>query len=82
MLSTWNRYTRRDCPVCNGARNDCRENTSTGIVHCRDSEANPLQYKFLGLDAWGFGMWKLQEDIDQWAAEKRREWQIQREFER
>lgn len=48
----------RSCPICDGARRDCRENLSTGFIHCRDASANPVgQWRYLKDDAHGFGMW-------------------------
>ncbi|MGB3138791.1 MAG: hypothetical protein WBB18_18425 [Nodosilinea sp.] len=48
------------CPICNGARKkrDCRVSLSTGLNHCRHNEANPGdQWRYVGDDAQGFGMW-------------------------
>jgi hypothetical protein len=71
----WLRYNRRTpCPVCQGDRNDCRQNTTTGLVHCRSSEANPLDYLYRGQDAWNFNIWAYKPDADQWASERREEW--------
>jgi hypothetical protein len=72
---TWIRYNRRTpCPVCNGERRDCRQNTSTNLVYCRSSEANPLDYLYRGQDAWGFNLWAYKPDADEWADERRQEW--------
>ncbi|EAZ89363.1 plasmid replication protein, CyRepA1 family [Crocosphaera chwakensis] len=72
---TWFRYNRRTpCPVCQGERRDCRQNTSTGLVHCRSSEANPLDYVYRGQDAWNFNIWAYKPDTDAWASERRQEW--------
>lgn len=46
-----------DCPICQGDRKDCRENISTHIIHCRDLNATPIGFRFLGEDAIGFSMW-------------------------
>lgn len=49
-----------DCLVCKGARKkrDCRVSLSTGLNHCRHSEANPGdRWRYVGEDALGFGMW-------------------------
>ncbi len=49
---------KRDCPICQGARKDCRESLSSGLIFCRDTEANPGgQWRYLKDDANGFGMW-------------------------
>jgi hypothetical protein len=57
MAYTW-RYLKRNCPVCNGVRRDCRENTSTGLIHCRCDEVSSVPgLKFVGQDVLGFNMW-------------------------
>ncbi|MEL4898253.1 hypothetical protein [Crocosphaera sp. Alani8] len=83
---TWLRYNRRTpCPVCQGERSDCRQNTTTGLVHCRSNEANPKDYLYRGQDTWGFNLWAYKPDADQWTDERRQEWleaqQRQRELE-
>ena len=79
---SWFRFTRRDCPVCGGVRKDCRQNLSTNLVHCRDADANPVDYVFRRLDAWGFGMWAYQPDAEAWSNQRREEWIRQRQLER
>lgn len=81
-MSGWQRFNHRDCPVCNGVRNDCRQSLSTGLIHCRASDADPVDYLFRGEDAWGFGMWVAREEVEAASEEKRREWQQQRELEK
>lgn len=55
----------RDCPICEGARQDCRESLSTGLIHCRDASANPGgQWRYVKDDANGFGMWAWGEGDD------------------
>ncbi|EAZ90093.1 plasmid replication protein, CyRepA1 family [Crocosphaera chwakensis] len=72
---SWIRYNRSTpCPVCNGDRHDCRQNTSTGLVHCRSNEANPLDYVYRGQDAWNFNLWAYKPDAEKWADERRQEW--------
>jgi hypothetical protein len=44
------------------------------LIHCRHSEANPVDFKFISLDAQGFGMW-AQAKADEWSEAKREEWQ-------
>jgi hypothetical protein len=78
----WKRFNRGDCPVCNGARKDCRQNLSTGLVHCRDSEANPIDYLWRGSDTWGFGLWAYKLDVEQQNQDNRDEWRRQREQEK
>ncbi len=82
---TWIRYNRRTpCPVCQGERRDCRQNTATGLVHCRSNEANPVDYLYRGQDAWNFNIWAYKPDAEKWADERREEWleEQQRERER
>jgi len=81
-MSGWIRFNRHDCPVCNGVRNDCRQSLSTGLIHCRTGDADPVDYVFRGEDSWGFGMWISQQEVEAASEEKRREWQQQREIER
>lgn len=78
----WIRYNRRNCPVCNGARNDCRENQTTKLVHCRDTTITPLDWIFRGQDAWGFNMWAYARDAEAWTAENRAKWQQEQESRR
>ncbi|PSF35965.1 hypothetical protein C7H19_14550 [Aphanothece hegewaldii CCALA 016] len=75
---SWKRFYRGDCPVCNGTRKDCRQNTVTGLIHCRDLEATPVGYIFRGYDSIGFGMWADQAEVSAWSEEKRQEWQEMR----
>lgn len=72
MAAVW-RYLKRDCPVCNGARKDCRENTHTGLIHCRYDEVSSVPgLKFTGLDALGFNMWAPDDWREGW---KEAEWE-------
>lgn len=49
---------KRNCPICNGIRSDCRQARETGIVHCRaNPNSLPMGWKFIKEDAWGFGMY-------------------------
>ncbi len=74
-MTSWKRFTRRDCPVCYGARRDCRQNLSNNLIHCRHAEANPSDYVYRGQDSLGFGLWAYKPDADKWNEEKRLEWQ-------
>ncbi|MDJ0599040.1 MAG: hypothetical protein QNJ37_09410 [Crocosphaera sp.] len=72
---TWLRYNRRTpCPVCQGERSDCRQNTTTGLVYCRSHEANPKDYLYRGQDTWGFNLWANKADAEEWAQQNRQEW--------
>ncbi|MFM7574968.1 MAG: hypothetical protein ACKO4S_17860, partial [Snowella sp.] len=77
-LSDWIRFKRGDCPVCQGAKKDCRQNNKTSLIHCRDTSANPIDYVFRGQDALGFGMWAYKADAQQWNQEQREQWQRER----
>lgn len=73
---------KRDCPICNGARLDCRQSQLTNLIHCRDSQAAPTEYVFRGLDALSFGMWALQTEASDTSVTQRDEWRQQREFDK
>ncbi|ACK72293.1 hypothetical protein PCC7424_3915 [Gloeothece citriformis PCC 7424] len=75
---SWKRFLRRDCPICGGTRKDCRQNTVTELVHCRELDAAPGDYIFRGYDSLGFGMWSNKATAEAWTEEKRREWQEMR----
>ncbi len=75
----WIRYNRRNCPVCNGARNDCRENQTTKLVHCRDNTITPDNWIFRGQDAWGFNMWAYAPDVEAQRAENLAKWKQEQE---
>ncbi|MBD1942491.1 hypothetical protein H6F50_09005 [Coleofasciculus sp. FACHB-712] len=62
------------CPVCSGARKDCRQNTTNNLIHCRDSEASPVGYRLVGEDAHGFSMWaeSARENESDWQARQER----------
>ncbi|HEY9873099.1 MAG TPA: hypothetical protein V6D12_06670 [Candidatus Obscuribacterales bacterium] len=76
------RSLKRDCPVCNGARKDCRQNTLTNLIHCRHSEANPVDYVFRGLDKIGFGIWAEKREVEAASEAQRKEWQQLREIQK
>ncbi len=80
---TWKRFTRRDaCPVCNGARNDCRQNLETNLIHCFSSDANPLDYIYRGQDSIGFNLWSYKPDAEEWTDQRRQEWQLEQQRKR
>ncbi len=81
-MSNWKRFNHRDCPVCNGLRNDCRQNLQTQLIHCRHPEADPPDYIFRGFDSIGFGMWANKKDTEDWKQEQSRELREQRQRER
>lgn len=56
--STVFRYFRRgDCPICAGARKDCRQSTANNLVFCRAGGTAPKGWGFVGEDRNGFYMW-------------------------
>jgi hypothetical protein len=73
---------KKGCPICNGARRDCRQSLLTNLIHCRDMDANPPDYIHRGKDTNGFNMWAFKPDADNWNDEKRREYREQREREK
>jgi hypothetical protein len=48
-------YLKGNCPVCNGARKDCRQSNS--LIHCRDTQASPSSFHCIGEDSLGFLLW-------------------------
>jgi len=68
-----------NCPVCNGARKDCRQSKQTGLVFCRDSEANPPDYIFRDLDKLGFGIWAEKATVEA-AFQQQRQLERQRQL--
>ena len=66
-------YLKGNCPVCVGARKDCRQSKQTGLIHCRDTEAKPSEYKLIKENSLGFGLWALTSDCEAWADQKRTE---------
>jgi len=73
------RSLKGNCPVCNGARKDCRQNTLTNLIHCRDTEANPPDYSYVKEDKLGFAMWAYKPDVEARNDERRKEWRQQQE---
>ena len=69
----WIRFTSKNnpCPGCEGERKDCRQNTDTGLLHCRGS----IGYGWVqqGTDKQGFPMYRSQNEIDAYRDEKNRE---------
>jgi hypothetical protein len=60
MVSVW-RYLKRNCPICCGARRDCRENTQNHLIHCRHDVGEVPGYKYVGEDKHGFFMWAIDD---------------------
>jgi len=78
-MNDWIRFNQGNCPICNGARKDCRQNTETNLVHCRSTDANPSDWIFRGEDTCGFGMWANTSDAEAWTEERREEWKREQE---
>lgn len=63
------------CPVCNGARKDCRQSRSSNLIFCRHPDANPIGFKFIKEDVHGlFGVW-AEAKADECSQEQREEYQ-------
>jgi hypothetical protein len=68
-MSLYFAYLKGDCPICNGARKDCRKNKISEAIHCREVNANPSGYKSVGEDRHGFLIWKIDNGEEQSAEE-------------
>ena len=71
-------YLKGNCPICQGNRTDCRQSVSTNLYHCRDANANPLNYIQRGSDPHGFFMWADKADCDSFQEEKSQQYREQR----
>ena len=74
-------YLKRDCPVCQGQRTDCRQSDS-GLVFCRAEVPPPRGWQFVGEDRYGFGLFALddgQASPDWRRAYLERKWQREQE---
>lgn len=49
-------YLKRDCPVCESARKDCRQ-SSKGLIHCRSGKDENNGWHQIGTDRQGFGLY-------------------------
>jgi hypothetical protein len=76
---------KRNCPICDGERRDCRQNKENSIIHCRANlSIVPSGWKALGQDKWGFEMYieaSQQQDPEAWQ-QRQREQQAQRQREK
>lgn len=76
---------KRNCPICDGERRDCRQNKENSIIHCRASlSIVPSGWKALGQDKWGFEMYApaSNEQSSQDWHHRQREQQAQRQREK
>jgi hypothetical protein len=66
---------KSNCPICSGARRDCRQNTQTNLIHCRHNASSPLGFRFVGVDKIGFNMWAADDgrERDSYLWEARRQ---------
>ncbi|MGF1486737.1 MAG: hypothetical protein ACFBSE_06440, partial [Prochloraceae cyanobacterium] len=71
MSYDWKRFTRGNCPVCFGARKDCRLSLRTNLVHCLHRGVISPDYYYLRDDAQGFGMYQLIADRLSYSEEQR-----------
>jgi hypothetical protein len=59
------KYLRKGgCPICQGARGDCRQNRRSGVIYCRETQVSPSSWRFVGEDSHGFYMWAPGEGND------------------
>lgn len=69
---------KSNCPICSGARRDCRQNRQSDLIHCRhDVIGSPPGFRFVGIDKVGFNMWTSDDgqerDLSQWEAQRRQQ---------
>ena len=77
-------YLKRDCPVCNGSRSDCRRNELTGRIHCRTILDSAPDWHLVSEDALGFGIYSDAEletkfDLDAHQRQRQQREQAERE---
>ncbi|MEO1208562.1 MAG: plasmid replication protein, CyRepA1 family [Cyanobacteria bacterium J06638_20] len=67
-------YLKASCPICSGARRDCRQSTTTEAIHCRADVSPPSGYEPTTIDAQGFTIYVLgakASDPSYWAERER-----------
>lgn len=72
------KYLKNDCPICAGARRDCRQSTTTEAIHCRAEVTPPAGYEPTGTDTQGFTIYVLgakAADPNYWAERERQKQQ-------
>ncbi|WP_375449100.1 plasmid replication protein, CyRepA1 family [uncultured Nostoc sp.] len=62
-------FGRGQCPICNGASKGCRQSNTTGLIFCRYTAANPINYLYRGQDRNGFELWQSSADADDFASQ-------------
>jgi len=81
-MKEWIRHNHwNPCPVCDQTKKGCRTNVQTNVVHCRGENPSP-SYRFLKLDKHGFGMFKLEAEIEEFSEQKKQDWLDQKQRER
>jgi len=81
-MREWIRHNHRHpCPVCHETKKGCRTNAKTNNVHCRGENPSP-EYRFLKEDKHGFGIYKLEAEIEEFSEQKKQEWLEQKRLER
>jgi len=81
-MREWIRHNHRHpCPVCHETKKGCRTNAKTNNVHCRGENPSP-EYRFLKADKHGFGIYKLEAEIEEFSEQKRQEWLEEKQRER
>jgi Origin of replication binding protein len=49
-------YLKRNCPVCEATRTDCRQ-SAKGTIHCRSGQSDHNGWHHVGTDRQGFGLY-------------------------
>ena len=81
-MNNWIRHNHwQPCPVCAEARKGCRTNTTNNITHCRGTNPSP-DYRFLKEDKHGFGMYRLESEIEEFSEARKQEWLEEKQRER
>jgi Origin of replication binding protein len=62
-------YLKRDCPVCEAERRDCRQ-SAKGLIHCRSGKDENQSWHLIGTDRQGFGIYSQTIPAD-WAPQEK-----------
>ena len=78
------KYTgsKKACPICDGARKDCRETTDTPTLYFCRTDNPSLDFEFQKYDVNGFGIYIEKAILNSQDKEQREEWIRQRQVER
>ncbi len=66
---------KKTCPVCGGERDDCRQSTITGFIHCRGHNVNS-NWIAIKEDSLGFMMYVYYLEYERYKREKFDDWQL------